>query len=124
MNLLENIHSVWHVLGRNKIRSFLTMLGIIIGVMAVIIVMSVGAGAQSLILNQVKSMGSNLVGILPGKSDDKGPPASAMGVVITSLKDDDIRALLRDNPHLLLILVEVCTDETASVVPSYIFFLY
>lgn len=101
MNLLENIHSVWHVIGRNKIRSFLTMLGIIIGVMAVIIVMSVGAGAQSLILNQVKSMGSNLIGVLPGKSDEKGPPASVMGVVITTLKADDLEALKKDNPHLL-----------------------
>jgi len=77
------------------------MLGIIIGVMAVIIVMSVGAGAQSLILNQVKSMGSNLIGILPGKSDEKGPPASVMGIVITTLKSEDLDALKKDNPHLL-----------------------
>jgi putative ABC transport system permease protein len=101
MNLTENIHSVWHIIGRNKVRSFLTMLGIIIGVMAVIIVMSAGAGAQSLILNQVSGMGSNLVGVLPGQADEKGPPASVMGVVITSLKVDDIRALLKDIPHLL-----------------------
>ncbi|MEK9158648.1 MAG: ABC transporter permease, partial [Patescibacteria group bacterium] len=101
MNLAESIHSVWRVVGRNKVRSFLTMLGIIIGVMSVIVIMSVGAGAQSLILNQVKSMGSNLVGILPGKSDEKGPPASAIGILITSLKSDDIKALLKENPHLL-----------------------
>jgi len=102
MNLLENIHSVWHVLGRNKIRSFLTMLGIIIGIMAVIVIMSVGAGAQSLILNQVKSLGSNLVGVLPGKSDEKGPPASAMGIVVTSLKYDDIKALVNSgDPHIV-----------------------
>lgn len=100
MNLVENIYSVWHIIGRNKVRSFLTMLGIIIGVMAVIIVMSVGAGAQSLILNQIKGMGTNLIGILPGKADEKGPPASVMGVVITSLKADDIRAIIKDNPHL------------------------
>ncbi len=96
MDIFENIKSVWRIIGRNKIRSFLTMLGIIIGVMSVIIVMSVGAGAQSLILNQVKSMGSNLVGVLPGKSDEKGPPASVMGVVITTLKDEDIKALLKE----------------------------
>lgn len=101
MNLAENIHSVWHLIGRNKVRSFLTMLGIIIGVMAVIVVMSVGAGAQSLILNQVKSMGSNLIGVLPGKADEKGPPASVMGIVVTSFKADDIRAILKENDHLL-----------------------
>ncbi|MDO9509893.1 MAG: ABC transporter permease, partial [Candidatus Magasanikbacteria bacterium] len=77
------------------------MLGIIIGVMSVIIVMSVGAGAQSLILNQVKSMGSNSIGILPGKSDEKGPPASVMGVVITTLKDDDVKALVKEIPYFI-----------------------
>ncbi len=69
------------------------MLGIIIGVSAVIIIMAVGAGAQSLILAQVKSLGSNLIGILPGKSEDEGPPASVMGVVITTLKYEDALAL-------------------------------
>ncbi|MFA6485806.1 MAG: ABC transporter permease [Candidatus Magasanikbacteria bacterium] len=103
MNILENIHSVWRVLGRNKIRSFLTMLGIIIGVMAVIVVMSVGAGAQSLILNQVKSLGSDLIGVLPGASDEKGPPASAMGIVITTLKSEDVEKVVKnggDFPHI------------------------
>jgi len=77
----------------NKVRSFLTMLGIIIGVGAVIIIMAVGAGAQGLILSQVKSLGTNLVGILPGKSEEKGPPTSIYGIVITTLKYDDIKAL-------------------------------
>jgi putative ABC transport system permease protein len=98
MNLFEQVRSVGRIIGRNKVRSFLTMLGIVIGVMAVIIVMSVGAGAQSLILNQIKSMGSNLIGVLPGKADEKGPPASAMGVVITTLKNDDILALVKEIP--------------------------
>jgi putative ABC transport system permease protein len=78
------------------------MLGIIIGVMAVVVIMSVGAGAQSLILNQFNSLGTNLVGVLPGKSDEKGPPASVMGIVITTLKDEDRKAF--DNgelPHIL-----------------------
>lgn len=95
MHLAENIHAIWHVLGRNKIRSFLTMLGVIIGVMSVIIVLSAGAGAQGMILNQVKSLGSDLIGVLPGASDEKGPPASAMGIVVTTLKNEDIRALIR-----------------------------
>jgi ABC-type antimicrobial peptide transport system permease subunit len=71
------------------------MLGIIIGVMSVIVIVSVGAGAQSLILNQIKSMGSNLIGVLPGKSDEKGPPASAMGIVITTLKMSDMEAIMK-----------------------------
>jgi len=95
MNFLENVYNTWHVLGRNKARSFLTMLGVIIGVMSVIIIMSVGAGAQSLILNQIKSMGSDLIGVLPGKSDESGPPASAMGILITSLKYKDVQELVK-----------------------------
>lgn len=77
----------------NKGRSFLTMLGIIIGVGAVIIIIAVGAGAQSLILAQVKNLGSNLIGVLPGKSEDNGPPASAYGIVITTLTYEDAMAL-------------------------------
>lgn len=83
----------------NKARSFLTMLGIIIGVAAVIIIVSVGAGAQSLIVAQVKSLGTNLVGIMPGKSEEKGPPASVMGVVITTLTYEDALAL-RDKKNV------------------------
>lgn len=96
MNFFENVNSVWRLIGRNKVRSFLTMLGIIVGIMSVIVVMSVGAGAQSLILNQVKSMGSNLIGVLPGKSDSNGPPASAMGIVIKTLTLADVNYIVNN----------------------------
>lgn len=75
------------------------MLGIIIGVAAVIIIMALGAGAQGLIIDQVKNLGTNKIGVLPGKSDSDGPPASAMGIVITSLKYADATAI-RNNPLL------------------------
>jgi putative ABC transport system permease protein len=90
----------------NKARSFLTMLGIIIGVGSVIVIMSVGAGAQSLILSQVKSLGSNLIGILPGKSEEKGPPASVLGVVITTLTYEDTEAMQNRQrvPHLMSVV--------------------
>ncbi len=116
MNFLENIHAVWHLIGRNKIRSFLTMLGVIVGIMSVIVVMSVGAGAQSLILNQVKSMGSNLVGILPGKSDSNGPPASAMGVVIKTLTAADVNYIVasKDFPHIIAGTGYVRGSDTVS----------
>jgi putative ABC transport system permease protein len=57
--------------------------------------MAIGAGAQALILNEVQSIGSNLVGVLPGASDEKGPPASVFGVVVTTLKYADLQALLK-----------------------------
>ncbi len=115
MNIVETTHFVWHLIGRNKMRSFLTMLGIIIGIMAVIVIMSVGAGAQSLIINQVKSMGTDLVGILPGKADEDGPPASVYGIVITTLKYDDIRAVMSGSyPHLVSAAVYVRGIDTVT----------
>lgn len=87
----------------NKIRSFITMLGIIIGIGAVVIIMAVGAGAQGLILDQVKTLGTNLVGIMPGGTEEGAPPASVMGVVITTLTYEDAMALNNKNnvPNLI-----------------------
>jgi ABC-type antimicrobial peptide transport system permease subunit len=87
-------------LASNKIRSFLTMLGIIIGVASVIVIMSIGSGAQSLIISQIEGLGSNLISITPGKSDDQGPPTSVLGIVVTSLKLDDLRAIEREKDFL------------------------
>ncbi len=79
----------------NKLRSFLTILGIIIGVASVIIIFAIGRSAQELILDQVRGIGSNLIAILPGASDEKGPPSGAMGIVITTLKYKDLLALVK-----------------------------
>jgi len=78
------------------------MLGIIIGVAAVIVIMAIGAGAQSLILSQLESFGTDLVGVLPGKSED-GPPVTLMGISITTLTYDDVDELNKPKnvPHLL-----------------------
>ncbi|MDD5652230.1 MAG: ABC transporter permease, partial [Candidatus Moranbacteria bacterium] len=51
-----------------KFRSFLTIFGIIIGVAAVVIIFAVGRSAQELVLDQIRGIGSNLIGILPGAS--------------------------------------------------------
>jgi putative ABC transport system permease protein len=78
-----------------KVRSFLTVLGIIIGIASVIIIMAIGTSAQQLILNQIRGIGSNLIGVLPGASEEKGPPAGAFGIAITSLKYTDLQAILK-----------------------------
>ena len=93
MDLASTIKIAFVGLKSKKTRTFLTMLGIIIGISSVIIIISVGAGAQSLILNQIKGQGSNLIAIFPGASEEKGPPPSVFGSVNTSLKNDDIEAL-------------------------------
>ena len=72
------------------------MLGIIIGVGAVIIIMSVGAGAQSLILSQVQSLGSNLLSISPGHAEEGDIMASFSNFAVTTLSYEDM-VYLQDN---------------------------
>ena len=85
-------------LAHGKMRSILTMLGIVIGIASVIILMSIGQSAQDLILNQVQSIGSNLIIIEPGApSNGKfSAPASVRGIIITSLQQRDVDALVRE----------------------------
>jgi putative ABC transport system permease protein len=92
-NFLQNIKTTTKDLLSRKGRSFLTILGIIIGVAGVIIIISLGAGAQSLVLGQVTKLGSNLVGVLPGKSNEKGPPAAVFGIQIKTLTTNDVEAI-------------------------------
>lgn len=102
MYFLNTIKLSLRNLALQKSRSFLTMLGIIIGVAAVISIMSVGASAQDLLLAQVRAMGSNLVGILPGASDEAGPPAAMFGIEITTLKHEDGLAIEKI-PHIVAV---------------------
>ncbi|HTM68065.1 MAG TPA: ABC transporter permease [Candidatus Binatia bacterium] len=92
----------FRTLAASKSRTFLTMLGIIIGVMSVLAVISVGLSAQRLVVGQVQSLGSNLVGVLPGGGQDTGPPPIAFGIVTTSLKIADANALA-DVPHVVAV---------------------
>ena len=93
MDFIGTIKLVFRTLLARKGRSFLTILGIVIGVAGVIIIIALGAGAQSLILSQVTKLGSDLLSIQPGKSNEKGPPAQVFGIVITTLVNDDANAL-------------------------------
>ncbi len=97
INLLKEIKMTIKDLLSRKGRSFLTILGIIIGVAGVIIIISLGAGAQSLVLGQITKLGSNIVGVLPGKSNENGPPAAIYGVQIKTLKLADVDAIKNKN---------------------------
>ena len=66
MNLIESVRMAFRSLSANKMRSSLTMLGIIIGTGAVIALLSVGQGAQAAITEQIQSIGSNLIFVFPG----------------------------------------------------------
>ncbi len=115
-NFRQMMSLVFRALLSNKTRSFLTMLGIIIGVGAVVLIMSLGAGAQSLILGQLEGFGSDLIGVLPGQSDAKGPPASVFGVKVTSLKLSDAEAFRDEKnvPHLTAVVSYYQTSVSLS----------
>jgi len=59
--MLENLRAAWRSLSANKLRSFLTMLGVIIGVGAVVCLISLGQGAGAMITSQIRALGSNLI---------------------------------------------------------------
>ncbi|MFZ3031708.1 MAG: ABC transporter permease, partial [Candidatus Moraniibacteriota bacterium] len=116
MKFSDPIKVAYRSLSASKLRFLLTVLGVVIGVAAVIMVMAIGASAQKLVLSQIEKVGSNLVAVLPGASEEKGPPASAMGVVTTTLKNDDLKALRvrRSVPHLELVSGYVSGSATVE----------
>lgn len=93
MGFIATLQMVLRNLLARKGRSFLTILGIVIGVAGVIVIVAVGAGAQSLVLGQVTKLGSNLIAVLPGKSDETGPPAQVFGIQVKTLTAEDVTAL-------------------------------
>ena len=68
MTIIESIRIALRSLAANKLRAALTMLGIIIGVAAVIALMGIGRGAQQAINSQINSMGTNLIFVSPGST--------------------------------------------------------
>ena len=116
MNVISTVSLVIRTLLARKGRSFLTILGIVIGVAGVIIIMALGAGAQSMVLGQVTKLGSNLISIQPGKANDKGPPAQMYGILVTTLSADDANAL-RDTgrvPHAAAVNATVRGSVTVT----------
>jgi len=82
----------------NRMRSALTMLGIIIGVAAVIAMVGVGAGATARIQDQIQSIGSNLIIVLPGSISANGVRLGSGAVA--SLTQDDAKAIAADCPSV------------------------
>src|SRR3989338_4921967 len=91
MHIRYSIKTAAAGLKSNKARSALTILGIVIGIGSIIIVMSLGQGAQSLILSQVEGLGSLTVVVLPGR-EPRGPADSAQ-IFSDSLKEKDLELL-------------------------------
>jgi putative ABC transport system permease protein len=96
MNPLQVLRVAIRALVRNKMRSFLTTLGIIIGVAAVIAMVAIGEGAKAQVEESFASMGSNLLIVLPGSSS-AGGQRGGFGSMPT-LTWDDLRAIRTEAP--------------------------
>jgi putative ABC transport system permease protein len=98
MSFMVLVRTAWKALMRNISRSLLTMLGIIIGVGAVIASVAIGAGAQAVVLKQIESLGANLIVISPGSVTSGG--VSLGSGARTSLKLDDVSAIQANVPEV------------------------
>lgn len=96
----------------NKARSFLTILGIVIGIAAIILIVSLGQGAQKLILSQIQGLGSKSIIVVPGRQLD-GPPTA---VGLDSLREKDLIALQNkiNVPHAASVIPVVFGSEVTS----------
>jgi putative ABC transport system permease protein len=101
MKLMNILISAFRALHRNKMRSFLTMLGIIIGVAAVIAMLAIGQGAQFSVEQQISALGTNVLIILPGAQQTGGVHMGAGSA--TTLTEEDAQAIQRECPSVGLV---------------------
>ena len=98
MNPSAVIRIAWEGIGSNKLRSLLTMLGVIIGVAAVIIMVSVSAGTEAAIAEQIQSLGTNLLFVTPNFSRGGAEARGPVGGSGDFLTFDDVNVIASDIP--------------------------
>ncbi|MCI6268590.1 MAG: ABC transporter permease [Clostridiales bacterium] len=131
MNPIETVRMAFKAIWGNKVRSFLTMLGVIIGVMSVTVLMAIGQGTTSSVTDSISSMGTNMISVTIqtrrfGFGMNKSSrSSSAKGTVI--LKAEDVLAL-KDNEYIQYVSPTVSgsltvkagsTNTTASIMGVY-----
>ncbi len=109
MKPLEAIRIAWEAILKNKVRSLLTMLGIIIGVAAVIIMVAISAGTEATIQDQITSLGSNLV-FVQGAMTRGGPGQAPTGGLVY----DDAAAIQDGVSGVKAVVVEQNSSETVK----------
>jgi putative ABC transport system permease protein len=102
MRFLDIQKMAVHALGKNKIQTALTMLGIVIGVSAVIAMVSLGQGAQKLVQDQVAGMGTNVLQVQGGGGWNSGGGAR-QGNDQQSLTEGDVDAITKEVPTVKLV---------------------
>src|SRR5512134_1450910 len=109
MKLTEVIRIAWEAIVKNKVRSFLTTLGIIIGVSAVIIMVAISAGTEATIQDQITSLGSNLV-FVQAAFTRGGPGQVPQGGLVY----DDAAAIQDGVTGVVSVVVEQNSSETVK----------
>src|SRR5581483_12011557 len=99
----ENVRSAWRAMAANKVRSGLSMLGILIGVMAVIAMLAIGKGAQKSIEDRLSSLGSNLLMMFPWSATAVGGVHGGNANAASRLTLEDVKALQRLSPHIVAV---------------------
>lgn len=110
MTLTDIIHETYGALTANKVRSGLTMLGIIIGISSVIAMTAIGAGAQNSINSSISAIGSNLLMITPGAQRNFGGPSGARGDAQT-ITIDDGKAIQSEIPNIAHVSFNVTSRQ-------------
>jgi len=101
MKTLNILLSAFRALRRNKMRSFLTMLGIIIGVAAVIAMLAIGQGAEYSVKQQIAALGTNVLIVFPGSQQQGGLRAGSG--TMTTLTEDDALAIQKECPAVAFV---------------------
>jgi len=103
MNLLSIIKIAYRALARNKMRAALTMLGVIIGVAAVIAMVSIGQGASASVQAQISNFGTNLLFVSAGAQNVGGVRSGTGDNGTNTLTEDDLQAIQREVPSISMI---------------------
>jgi len=100
MRAIDLIAETFHSLTSNKVRSGLTVLGIVVGIASVIAMLALGAGSQASIESSIQAAGSNLLTVMPSSpgSGDAGPRMAASAVESLTREDADALAGLGSSP--------------------------
>lgn len=116
MKIANLLNIAWRSISRNKLRTFLTMLGIIIGVAAVIAMIAIGEGSKQSIEGQIKTMGSNMIMVRPTSNVEGGVRMDNSS--FQSLDEADITAL-KKNPKYINAISPVVSMKGQVINGSY-----
>ncbi|MHB8278847.1 MAG: ABC transporter permease [Candidatus Humimicrobiaceae bacterium] len=113
--LIENIRVAFQSLYASKLRAFLTMLGIIIGIGAVITIMAVGTGTQQSILSNIQSMGTNLITVSPGRENVQSSEPGDLNLNVLDAAQNSGKYLPSVRGKLYLSDYQAIKDNAATI---------